>query len=694
MRATYIVLVWVSLAVADDTKSIAKALAAATAAGNPKIEKHIAANLQVEHSIVPIMVDTPAPRFSWQLTHPQRAQCQISYHLIVTSATNVVWDTGVVVSNQTVALYAGSDLTSDTDYLWTIQWADVTGSMSVVASSTFSTALLSDVDWRGAEWISSNNGSRNLFRAVLPPVNGMPRRARLYIAGVGYYKSTINGRSTDEHLLGPQSTFQVRCLYDVWDVTSLLHSGCNSLGVVVGGGWGNNTHSRTRWERQFIVLLSVTQADGTTSYYRSAINNNSATSYYRSAINNNSAPSLSPPPGGTAAGALSQPLQFTASDGPVTYDDVFDGEAFDGRIAQSLQGWDSCHPPNTSTWEPAVLPTLSPADHNATMSAHTLQTVVIRDYTVRTGGQQQPSPGVWVFDFGQNMAGIATLRVLNCAAGAVIRLQFGEVLWDANGTLHNQFPPGMALMLANYTCAGSPGVEEYRTHFTSFGFQYIQMEGYPGVPLNDALTAHFISADFAPAAEFSSSSAVLNAIQRSIVASIASNWANDVPTDCPHRERRGYLGDGQSAIESVASNFDSARGYIKWLRDFRDNQQFVNDTLGHQYDPAQPTKGFGHGRVGGVAPNGDGQQTDAAWAIAFFVVPAFIAEWYDDDRVIHDMYTSVRWSMEHFIAIADTNAGWFNYDRYGDFGNANIPVDKFVIDKVGGLQVSPVQTVF
>jgi alpha-L-rhamnosidase len=650
-------------------------------------EKHVAMNLQVEHSVAPLTIDTVAPRFSWQLTHPQRAQGQTSYRIVVMSAEKVMWDTGVVASNQTVALYAGSDLTSDTDYLWTIKWADVTGSMSTEASSTFSTALLkSEVDWLGAEWISAN-GAENLFRAVLPPFNGLPRRAHLYIAGVGYYKSTINGRPTDEHLLGPQSTLQVRCLYDVWDVTSLLQSGCNSVGVAVGNGWGNNTHSRTQsqWKPQFIALLSVTHADG-------------ATSYYRSSIANSSAPHLSSPLSGGAAAAaaaaaapLPQPLQFTSAEGPVTYDDVFDGESFDGRVAKRLQGWDTCSPPKTSTWQTAITPARSPADHNATMSAHTLQTVIIRDYDVRAGGQQQPRPGVWVFDFGQNMAGIATLRVRNCAAGTVIRLQFGEILWDANGTLHNQFPPGMALMLANYTCAGSAAVEEYRTQFSSFGFQYVQMEGYPGVPLDDALTAHFIGPDFAPAAEFSSSSAVLNAIQRSIVATITANWANDVPSDCPHRERKGYLGDGQSAVEAVASNFDAARGYIKWLRGFGDNQQFINDTLGHQYDPALPTKGFGHGRVGGVAPFGDGQQTDIAWEIAFFVVPAFIAEWYADERVIHDMYASARWSVEHLIDIANTNDGWFDYDKYGDFGNGNIPADKFVLDKTQYFYITALQ---
>ena len=182
------------------------------------------------------------------------------------------------------------------------------------------------------------------------------------------------------------------------------------------------------------------------------------------------------------------------------------------------------------------------------------------------------------------MAGQMTLKVSNCTEGTVIRLIFAEIVWGGNGTAHNQFPGsnrpgGMARMLANYTCAGSSGVESYRTQFSSFGFQYAQVEGYPGVPTESALTAHFLRPNFAVAGTFSSSLPVLNKVQHLIVSSAAANWANDVPTDCPHRERRGYLGDGQHAIETVVSNFQAARGYVKWLRDYRDQQQYLNDTL-------------------------------------------------------------------------------------------------------------------
>ena len=640
---------------------------------------HTAVGLEVEHAMEPLTVDIASPRFSWQLFHPQRAQRQLSFRVVVTMAVgsdDVLWDSGTVPSNATHVLYpdpgtGARALPSDTDFSWSVVWTDTTGAPSPAATSTFSTALLGGVpDWCGAEWLSSSgNGSLNLYRAVLPELGGEPPlRARLYIASPGYYHATLNGVETDRHLLGPQSTFHVRALYDAWDVTALLRGGCNTLGVALGNGWGSSTHSRQpQWQRQFIAMLSVTAANGTISRFPTTLNA--------------SATGTSPTPGPPS-------LQFNAGHGPVIYDDIFDGEAYDGRVAAAVRGWDGCRPPAlvNQTWEPAIKPADSPADYHAEMSSHMLHTVRLRDYSAATaGGIEQPVPGVFVFNFTQNMAGIVTLRVRDCLRGSVIRLRFGEILWGENRTVHNQFPGGdrpggMARMLSNYTCAGA-AEEVYRTQFSSFGFQFVQVEGYPGVPMLDALMAHFIGPDFAPAAEFTSSSGVLNRIQSSIVASAAANWANDVPTDCPHRERRGYLGDGQSAMETVVSNFWSARGYIKWLRDYRDQQKYDNVTLGHVYDPANPTAGFANGRIGGVAPFSPAQETDTAWGIAAWLVPEWITEYYEDERIIQQMYECCAWYMEHWIAVANSTGGWFSYDMYADFGNTNTPAAEYVTGK-------------
>ena len=238
----------------------------------------------------------------------------------------------------------------------------------------------------GAQWVSSaRNGSLNLYRSTFT-LPTQPTRARLYVAGLGYYHSSINSQPTDAHELGPQTTFPVRMLYDVWDVTLLLRAGCNTLGVAVGRGWASSSHhlqpvfrgGGVPWNRQFIALLSVTGADGDVIYFPSVVAGNSSLS--------SAAPTL----------------QFAAGAGPISYDDIFDGEAFDGRVAAGLHGWDTCTPPTAvAKWEAAVKPVLSPADVGAILSAHTIHSVVLREHRVEgIDGITQPTAGIWCVSAG------------------------------------------------------------------------------------------------------------------------------------------------------------------------------------------------------------------------------------------------------------------------------------------------------
>lgn len=134
-------------------------------------------------------------------------------------------------------------------------------------------------------------------------------------------------------------------------------------------------------------------------------------------------------------------------------------------------------------------------------------------------------------------------------------------------------------------------------------------------------------------------------------------------------------------METVASNFNAMQGYVKWLRDYRDQQQWANATLGGQYNSSAPAMGFGRGRVGGVAPFSDAQETDTAWGIAVWTVPLFMAEWYEDERIMTQMYDCIRWNMEHWIAVASSTGGWFSYDQHQDFGNTDTPAELYLSGK-------------
>ena len=398
------------------------------------------ARLRVEYLDSPLTIDVATPRFSFAPLHPVRGAALASYRIVVAQTFPVaapVWDSGIVASNSSLNVgYKGPALTSNADYSWTVTWVDNFGATSAPASSTFSTGLLdAAADWAAAEWISGAGGKLNTFRTELTLASPVTR-ARLFVTGLGYAKTYLNGALTDDHELGQFTTFQQRTLYDVVDVTAQLRVGCNALGVMLGMGWWSEP-SIAAGVRQFRLVLSVTTQDGKTASFASS---NAA--------------------GGAGA------LVFTAIAGPVTSDNIYDGESFDGRIAAALAGWSECGfaPSPAWPWQPTEAPAVTPSSFGAVISAHGVLIRTDRTYSVVDSGITQPKPGVFVFDFGQNMAGQTALKVEDCPDGTVITLIHNEIL-NPDGTVNRN----LAKMEGQFTCAGANGVEEYRTLFTYYG---------------------------------------------------------------------------------------------------------------------------------------------------------------------------------------------------------------------------------
>jgi len=336
----------------------------------------IPTRLRVNALFMPLSIDDPIPRFSWSLSHPNRGEFQSAYHLVLSEVVTqrTVWDSGIVNSSLHVnTLYLGPNLTSNTDYNWTVLFYDSVGVASLPASSSFSTALFSSDDWRGSVWLAGNG---NAFRATFN-VSAPVSRARLFLSGLGTAKAWVNGNATDDHQLGQYAnvvSMVTRFLYDVIDVTSLVSQGCNTLGVQLFGGWW--AQKPFPWGGsggpQFRVLLSVTTSAGVTTYYASSPSHNST-------------------PGGEAEG-----LPFISAGGPITGAGIYSGETYDARVAQALKGWDSsCDfiPDTQRTWSPAE----QASDWGAVMSAHH---VWVRTDEEFTGVVTNPMPGTWVFDFG------------------------------------------------------------------------------------------------------------------------------------------------------------------------------------------------------------------------------------------------------------------------------------------------------
>ena len=523
------------------TATLTRLCAAAALLGAASAQPLAALRLRVEYLDGALAIDVPAPRVSWAVAHGARAQAQSAYQVVFAALPSgaVAWDSGVVRSNRTLNVaYAGAaPLADDADFSVTVTWWDAAGARAPAASTRFSTGLAARASWAGAAFVAGAPrpagaasasavgafaDSLNMLRAEFT-LAAAPVRARLFVAGFGYYRAFLNGAPTDAHVLGPFTTFEERVLYDAADVLPLVRAGCNALGVLLGAGWVA-TPTVAAGNRSFAALLSVAYADGSRASFASALS--------------------------AGAGAL----VFSSAASPVTLDDIYAGEAYDARLEQP--GFASCGfapPPAAAPWLPAVAPAPDPLAGGAALSAHTIALGVDRAFAPVS--ISEPLPGIFVADFAQNLAGQLALNVI-CAAGPqTIRLSFAEMLFPENGTVHN--PYKNTAMQANFTCAGTGSVERYTTLFSWFGFRYAQIENWPGAPSESNFEALFVHSLVEQTGALSTSSALLNRVQHATRMASLSNLL-DVPSDCPQRERRGWLGDGQLSAETTIANFDMA----------------------------------------------------------------------------------------------------------------------------------------
>eukprot|EP00039_Didymoeca_costata_P027246 m.17957 g.17957 ORF g.17957 m.17957 type:complete len:1180 (+) comp6152_c0_seq1:184-3723(+) len=215
-----------------------------------------------------------------------------------------------------------------------------------------------------------------------------------------------------------------------------------------------------------------------------------------------------------------------------------------------------------------------------------------------TGCQlKSTTPAAYVFDFGQNMAGFAKLNVTG-PNGTVLTLRYAEVL-KADGSVDmnwGQTGDGTdccgGLNCANQTdifVLNGSQEEIFTPSFTYHGFRYVQIDGLPPsyTPSQHSLTALFVHTAVSPRGnvQFNSSFEILNKIQKAYRYTQLSNYHSH-PTDCPTREKRGWMGDSQITSLGASLNFDTREFYRNWLQTFRDHQ-IVNCAL-HSTTPVFP----------------------------------------------------------------------------------------------------------
>ena len=243
-------------------------------------------DMRIEHLREPVGLDVRIPRFSWRIRSERPGARQASYRLRVSTSPyglfpgdgDVVWDSGPVASEENVLVdYGGPPLGSGRSYDVTLIVWDQNGS-SARKTTRWETGLLEREDWEPARWIQlprpadENDDHRPspYFRRIFH-ISEIAVQGRLYITAAGLYKVFVNGARVGDAELTPGWTdYERRISYQTYDVTRLLQSGENEIGLVLADGWFAGyvgwERRRALWGEQPLGLarLDVRLADDTT----------------------------------------------------------------------------------------------------------------------------------------------------------------------------------------------------------------------------------------------------------------------------------------------------------------------------------------------------------------------------------------------------------------------------------------------
>ncbi|MEM0345606.1 MAG: family 78 glycoside hydrolase catalytic domain [Thermofilaceae archaeon] len=557
-------------------------------------------DLRCEYAVDPVGVDPDTRlRFTWLLHHPKRGARQKAYRVIVSSSRELaergvgdVWDSGVVSSDENFAVYGGPPLESSREYYWRVMWWDQDGNMSPWSRVASFVTALRPGDWR-AKWITGGKLLRREFELPAPV-----RKAFAHVTGLGYYELRINGRRVGDRVLDPLWTdYNKRVLYATYDVTDLLRPGGNAIGIMLGRGRYIKAYGYDEVLKA-ILQLEIELVDGRRI-------------------------------------RVVTDESWRASDGPIVEDDVYGGEVYDATREQ--EGWDQ---PgfDDSGWRP-----VQTVDHPGRLVPSGPIPPIRRVGYLKARRVLNPAPGVYVFDFGQNMAGWARIRVRG-PRGVRVQLRYAELI-DERGNLDTRNLRG-AKATDVYVLKGE-GVEVYEPRFTYHGFRYVEVTGYPGVPSLDDVEAVVVHSDVEPAGGLATSCELVNDIHRIVLWSIKSNLMG-VPTDCPQRdERMGWGGDAQLTAEAAMLNFWMPGFYEKWLEDWLDAQL---------EDGSVPDV---------VPPYWRLYPADPAWGEAYVVIPWLLYTFYGDRLVLERHYEGVRRWVEFLLAKAENYV--LRFSKYGDW---------------------------
>lgn len=625
-------------------------------------------HLTCDMAVNPLAVINNQPRLSWQLISEKLNVSQKAYQILIASSKEKlqnneadVWDSGKVLSNQSQLInYIGSSLKNETKYFWKVKiWEEANQESSFSEPAFFrmapSTSELNPT-WIGAITKADShlpegrhyhtatfkrakkdsiiNASDSLSRRSIMlrkpfSISKKIKEAVVYISGLGHYELSLNGTKIGNSEFAPLWTdYDKSVNYNVYELSeNQFQQGENVLGVLLGNGMYNVLAER--YSKFFVsfgpptlfLKMKVSYDDGS----EAIINSDESWKYSKS---------------------------------PITFNSLFGGEDYDANLEQI--GWNTPNF-NDGQWEKVVL---QEAPKGSLKAQQAPPITIQKKYSVKE--VKQPIAGTYVFNMAQNLSGFPTIKVKG-EKGQKVRLWVGEGLQD-DGTI-SQGRSGKPYYY-QYTLKGE-GVEEWQPKFSYYGYQYIQVDSINYKETNNSklptlleITSNFIYNDAGEAGTFECSNDIFNKAHELINNAIKSNF-QAVLTDCPHREKLGWLEEAHLNGPGLIYNYNLQTYIPSIMENIKDAQRE-------------------NGMIPTIAPEYvvfGGDFTDSPeWGVTGVILPWMYYEYYGDDALIRDYYQVMKRYIDYLTSKSENYivsyglGDWYDYGEHAAGYSKNSPI--------------------
>lgn len=574
-------------------------------AGALAIAQNGPAALRCEHQDGEVLIDTQHPRLSWISDRSQAA-----YQILVASSAGKlakgkadIWDSGKVDSGEShLVAYSGPQMESMKDYFWAVRVWDRDGNASGFSEpARWTTGMFDESDWK-ARWIQApwmvDEYPRwfthaPMFNKEFTVKKGLVS-AKAFICGLGWFEMHLNGQRVGDDYFAPgftdytkrprlidnpripldPATSGYRTLYLCHDVTSMLRDGKNAIGVLLGNGYFhsdffNDQRNENYGVPRLICQIVLTYKNGSREF-------------------------------------VCSDTSWKAALSPISFHDLYKGEVYDANLED--ESWDKAAARNGTTWKDAIGSTAPDGRLTANMGPSDKVMLELRPESF-----EKLENGTYKVRFDREISG--WIKLTNVAG-------------KQGDTLRVKYLPDYFVGKSEYLFKDDRPVS-WNPRFTWYVFNEAVISGVRELEASQVV-AQAVNSAVKLNSEFDCSNPLFVRINDIWRRSQMDNMHAGVASDCPHRERLPYTGDGQIAMETVLYNFSAEAFYNKWLADIRLSQH--------------PETGY--------VPNGAPWEPmcggGPAWGAAICIMPFEFFQQYGDYQVLRDNLDAMKAYVGYF----------------------------------------------